>query len=254
MAEMCDRRTGQWDHASLDSIRVPQATANAAITATAHSESIVEPGRASVSRRVTAPLSHSTPLTRLARAASPGLARRSWPHDEINARSCCMSTSSTPLRTIARSGSSALLRRAPEGRPAADGGALHLGAASRAQGAAPACGDDVAGMGPAAADGRARRRAHLAAQAVELLGAQPAGRAARIQAGAPQDLVGQQVADARHHGLVHEARLQRRGPAAHAGAEVVAADLGGVGAYGVEVGLQARAAQAALVAQGEPAA
>ena len=95
---------------------------------------------------------------------------------------------------------------------------------------------------------------HLAAQAVELVGAQPAGGAPGVQARAPEDLVGQQVADARHNGLVHEARLQRGGPAADAGAEVVAADLGGVGAQGVEIGLQARAAQAALVAQGEAAA
>ena len=45
-----------------------------------------------------------------------------------------------------------------------------------------------------------------------------------------------------------------RGSAAHARAEVVAADLGGVGPQGGEVGLQPRAAETALVAQGEPTA
>src|SRR3954454_11431106 len=89
-----------------------------------------------------------------------------------------------------RSQPSALLRRTPEGRPSCDGGALHLGPAARAHRAAPARRDHVAGVRPAAADGRARRGTHLAAQAVELLGAQPAGWAARIEACAPEDLVG----------------------------------------------------------------
>ena len=43
MAETCDRRTGECAHESLDSIRVPQTTANAAISATAHSASISSP-------------------------------------------------------------------------------------------------------------------------------------------------------------------------------------------------------------------
>ena len=208
-----------------------------------------------MSRRVTAPLSHSTPLTRLARAASPGLARRSWPHDDINARSCCTCTSSTPLRTI---GPERIISAAPPGTRRSSG-RRRWRAASRRRSAGRAAPRRRAAItspvwAPPRRMRRARRGAHLAAQAVELLGAQLAGRAARIQPRAPQDLVGQQVADARHHRLVHEPRLQRRGPAAHARAEVVAGDLGGVGPDGGEVGLQARAAQAALVAQGQRAA
>ena len=221
-----------------------------AIKATAHCASMLVPGRASVIRRVTAPLSHSTPLTRPARASSPGVSSRSWPDDDISARRYV----TRPPFSHARTRSSVLFRRTPEGRPAADGGALHLGAAARAQGAAPARGDHVAGVGPAAADRRARGGAHLAPQAVELLGAQPAGRAARIQAGAPEDLVGQQVAHARDDALVHRRAFRGAVPRPTRAAEVVAGDLGGVGADGGEVGLQPGAAQTALVAQGDLAA
>jgi hypothetical protein len=104
-------------------------------------------------------------------------------------------------------------------------------------------------LAPIRAQRRAHRGTHLAAHAVELVGAQLAGRAARIQPRAPEDLVGQQVAHAGHDGLVHEPRLQRGSPAAHACAELVAPDLGGVGSQGGEVGLQACPAQPALVAQ-----
>ena len=78
--------------------------------------------------------------------------------------------------------------------------------------------------------------------------------APRMQAGAPERLVGQQVADAGDRALVEQPRLQRHRAAADALAEDVARDLGGVRADVREVGLDHRAAEPALVAQREPAA
>jgi hypothetical protein len=91
--EKCDRRTGPWAHATGDSISAPQVTANAAITATTQRESIIEPGSAKVSSRVTAPLSHRTPLARLASAISPGVAACSPSHDDISSRNLGNETS-----------------------------------------------------------------------------------------------------------------------------------------------------------------
>ena len=45
MVETCDRRTGECAHGTGESISAPHATANAAIRATTHSGSIVEPGQ-----------------------------------------------------------------------------------------------------------------------------------------------------------------------------------------------------------------
>jgi hypothetical protein len=98
MVEKCDRRAGEWAHGTVESISAPHTTANAASTATAQSESIIEPGSARVSSRVTAPLSHSTPLTRPASATSPGLASRSPPQAAVNSRNRCNETSSSSRR------------------------------------------------------------------------------------------------------------------------------------------------------------
>ena len=64
-----------------------------------------------------------------------------------------------------------------------------------------------------------------AAQRVELRLAQVARRPARGEPGAPQRLVGQQVADAGDRALVEQAGLERRRPAADAAPEGLAADL-----------------------------
>ena len=179
----------------------------------------------------TAPLSHSTPLTRPAGPASPGLPSAIVaPRRHQRSQSLHRSTSLPRLRPIARE---RIISAAPPGTRRSSGRRPSR-AASRRRSAGRRRRAGGAAMTspvwtPPRRMRRARRGAHLAAQAVELLGAQLAGRAARVQAGAPQDLVGQQVADAGTHGLVHEPRLQRRGPAAHARAELVARDLGGVG-------------------------
>src|SRR3954451_23141108 len=89
-----------------------------------------------------------------------------------------------------------LLGRAPPCRPAAHDAADHGRAAARAVLAGPAVGDDVAGVRAAAAHRRARGGADLAAQMVELLGRELAGGPDGGEAGAPEHLVGEQVADA----------------------------------------------------------
>ena len=183
MVETCDRRTGECAHGDPGQHQRAPRHGEGGDQGDGPQRWIVEPGRASVSRRVTAPLSHSTPLTRLARASSPGLASRSWPHDDISARSRGTQTSSSqyahdrpePDHQRCSAGHQKVVRPPTVAR------CISV-AAARAQGAAPARGDHVAGVGAAAADRRAHRGAHLAAQAVELRGAQPTGRAARIQA------------------------------------------------------------------------
>jgi hypothetical protein len=71
MVETCATRTGPCTDGKAKSISPPHATAKAATTATTHLASIVEPGSGSVSSNMTAPASHSTPLTRPAKAGSP---------------------------------------------------------------------------------------------------------------------------------------------------------------------------------------
>lgn len=71
MVETCATRIGPRADGNAKSINTPHATAKAATTATTHLASIVEPGSGSVSNNVTAPASHSTPLTRPAKAGSP---------------------------------------------------------------------------------------------------------------------------------------------------------------------------------------
>ena len=132
--------------------------------ATTHSASIIEPGRARREQQGDGPAEPQHAAHAAGQRQLAGARERSRSHDDISARNDCTETSSRPMRSIAPTGSSALLRRAPEGRPAADRRARHLGAAARARGAAPARGDDVAGVGAAAAQRRAHRGAHLAAQ------------------------------------------------------------------------------------------
>ncbi len=69
--------------------------------------------------------------------------------------------------------------------------------------------------------------------------------------GLPQDLVGEQVADAGDRSLVEQPRLDRSAPAADQPPELVAPDIGGVGADVAEVRVEDRAAEAAPVAQRE---
>jgi hypothetical protein len=121
-------------------------------------------------------------------------------------------------------------------------------------------------------EGVADRGADGAAQAVELGLGELAGGAAGVDPGLPQALVGQQVADAGDHGLVHQARLDRRFAAAgaphaplaahaphaphapHAAAELGPCHDGRIGAQVREVGFEPGPAEAPLVAQREPAA
>src|SRR5918994_7679584 len=120
-----------------------------------------------------------------------------------------------------------LLDGAPPRRPAPDCPSLHRGTAARARLVLRAVRDDLAGVDAAAGDRAARGLAQLAAQGVEVLGGQLAGRPRRARARLPQRLVGEEVADAGEHRLVEQAGLDRRRALPDPGAEVVARDLGG---------------------------
>ena len=122
------------------------------------------------------------------------------------------------------------------------------------QAAAPARRDDRARVHAALPDGRSRGGPDRYAQPVKLLLAQLVGRAARVDPRAPQRLVGEQVADAGDHRLVHDPRLDRRAAARDARAERRPRHLGGVGTEALDLRLQARAPEAPLVAQDEAAA
>ena len=127
----------------------------------------------------------------------------------------------------------------------------------RSAGSAPsrrAVGDERAGVDAALADRRAGGGAQRAAEGVELLRGEVAGRAAGREPRPPQRLVGEQVPDAGEHALVEQPRLQRRRAAADARAERGPPDLGGVRADVGEVRLEHRPAEPALVAQREPPA
>ena len=69
-----------------------------------------------------------------------------------------------------------------------------------------------------------------------------------------EDLVGQEIADAGDGLLIEQPRLDRRASGADPPAELIPADLGGIGADVGEVGVQHRAAEPALVAQDQAAA
>ena len=89
---------------------------------------------------------------------------------------------------------------------------------------------------------------------VELVPGDVAGRPPRIDPRPPQRLVGEQVADAGHRGLVQQAGLDRRAPAPDALREGHAADRRRVRADAAEVRLEPDAPEAALVAQRDAAA
>ena len=71
--------------------------------------------------------------------------------------------------------------------------------------------------------------------------------AARVEAGLPQRLVGEQVADPGEHRLVEQPRLERRRATGQPLAELGDADLPGVRPERVEVGVEHGACQPALV-------
>ena len=239
----------------LESISAPQATANAAITATAHSGSIIEPGRASVSSRVTAPLSHSTPLTRLASASLAGAGERARGPTTTSARAV---TARAPPRPYAPDRPDRIISAAPPGTRRSSG-RRRSRAASRCRSAGSRAPRRRAAMTspvwapPRRIAERVAARTSRRRRSSSSVLSPPAGRRGSRRA-RHRISSASRLPTPDDHGLVHEPRLQRRGPAAHARAELVARDLGGVGADGGEVGLQARAAQPALVAQGEPAA
>ena len=147
-----------------------------------------------------------------------------------------------------------LLGRAPVRRAPADRPARHRGPAARAYAVAPAGRDDLARVDAAARDRGAVRRPDGDPQAVELVLGQVVGRPVRVDPRAPERLVGQQVAHAGEDRLVHDPRLDRHAAAGDAGAEVLARDLGRVGAEALDRRLEPHASQAAAVAQRHRAA
>ena len=96
---------------------------------------------------------------------------------------------------------------------------------------------------------RTERRSPSSSLDRQLVGGPP-----RIEPGAPQDLVRQQVPDAGDHALIEQARLHRRTAAPEAHPERVASHLRGVRPDVREVRLEHRPAEPALVAQRHPAA
>src|SRR5579875_1457163 len=104
----------------------------------------------------------------------------------------------------------------------------------------------------APADRLAQRPAQLAPQAIELIDRQRSRVAARREPRLPQDLVGEQVADARDRVLVEEPRLDRRMAPADPPAKLLAADVGGVDPDVAVVGVEHRPAEPPAVAQRHP--
>ena len=157
-------------------------------------------------------LAHGPPPVHLTRPACGSHASPPCPPRPPRRPACRLSVpgerqSSTPpghagarLAIPAESGGSAdelgLLGRAPVRRAAADGRAGELGAAAGASPAALAVGDQRARVRAAEPHRRADGRADRAAEPVELLRREGAGRALGRQAGLPERLVGEEVADA----------------------------------------------------------
>src|SRR5437764_597718 len=100
------------------------------------------------------------------------------------------------------------------------GGRAHRCVITRAGGSAMPVRDDRQVMHPAAPQGRPDRVAAGPEQPALLRRGQAAGRPRGVYPGAPQDLVGQQVADARDPVLIHDPRLDRRGAARQRGPEL----------------------------------
>src|ERR1700722_869902 len=99
------------------------------------------------------------------------------------------------------------MRRAPPRGPAPDRRADQLGPVPRAATARPALRAEIAGMGPAAGDELGQAGAQLAVEAADLERAEAPGRAQRREAGPPEDLVGDEVADAGDAALVEQPGL-----------------------------------------------
>src|SRR4051794_5771568 len=97
---------------------------------------------------------------------------------------------------VVHSGHSCLLAGAPPRRTAADRAAPHGCPAPGAGGAGDAGRYDGEGVDPAAGDRGTDRVRQRAVQPVDLGPGQLVDRAGRVDLGEPQDLVGQQVADA----------------------------------------------------------
>src|SRR5215213_6273539 len=97
-----------------------------------------------------------------------------------------------------------LAARAPERGAPADRRAFELAAAARAGAAAAARLHEPACVDTALADRIPGRRAQRAPQPVELLCGQLARHAARREPGAPERLIGQEVADAGDRALVEQ--------------------------------------------------
>src|SRR6185295_11432341 len=108
-------------------------------------------------------------------------------------------------------------------------------------------GDEAPGVDAALADRRAHRGAQLPPQAIEVLVRQLGGGTLRRDPRLPEDLVGEQVADARDRALIEQARLEGRAAGADAAPELVAPDRGGVRADVAEVRVEHRPAEPAPV-------
>src|SRR3954454_17086354 len=147
-----------------------------------------------------------------------------------------------------------LLLAAEPGRPAADGGAPHRGAAARAVLAGPAVADDLAGVHAATLDRAPDRHPQLAVQGRGLVAVEVLGRYAGRHRGLPERLVGQQVADAGDRVLVEQTGLHRCPGAAQELTELGQADLPRVGAEGVDVRVEADPAEPPLVEEPQRAA
>jgi hypothetical protein len=122
--------------------------------------------------------------------------------------------------------------RAPDGGAAGDAAAAQAGVAARAVrvGGVAVAGEpggpvgDVAGL-RGVADGAAQR----GVQAAHRFLGQVTGGTGGVQAGPPQGLVDEEVAEAGQDGLVHQRRLQSAAPAGERGGEGAAVDRGRVG-------------------------
>ena len=97
------------------------------------------------------------------------------------------------------------------------------------------------------------RRPQVTVEAAQLVRGQRPGRAGRVEAGPPQHLVGDEVADAGQPGLVHETGLQGRLAGGEEGGEVARREAHRVGAEAVLVGVELDRAQPPRVPHAEVA-
>ena len=128
-----------------------------------------------------------------------------------------------------------------------------MAAAGTDLGSAPG-GDELAGVDAALADRVAGGGAELATQAIQLRLTERAGQAGRGDAGLPEGLVGKEVADPCESVLIEQASLDGGVAGADSEAKLVAGDQSCVGTDVAEIRVEDRAAEAALVLEGEPCA